>query len=1133
MTKKKSRTKNTFLFFCGILALVFLSGCITYDSHQLESLICTHPAGLGGSDDQGGIREQFESDSVLFCRAELATWKQKIDAYCATHQNFPDKQNCDSMQTVFSETGWNDGVQPPSERTIQYQCKWVGGWFGYFQVRFSAAQTCADNYTCEPSNADTDADAYCRQLNCNTDKDKLVCSDGTPVCDQQTGLCRACQPSDCTNGQVCNQQTGQCENPNGPNCTQGNSTVLNPAQDRDLVHGTTVPIMIGVDPNSCSNATVSIRMGGNYGGNTALPHCQNLGSGGNQNGLNTYSCTFDSTLFSNHNQSNDYTLRATVSNSGHSFELTRDIEICNDNDSVPFNCVDDPPACPIECQQDNTNGACGSYPPGCPNPPPGSCTNVSRGTHCGSGSCNQNTWTCECPAECTIDPKGYACGTDLPFGQNCAGLNCLPSDPNQRIGWKCDSTDTERTCANFNNQPACVATDIYQNDQFPAVNCGSTLTAYDQSTITGLYCDNSQNADHRLCDRMRNPAECIPTTPATWSDTPQFSFNLATDPAYALWYNLWFRFRSNSQNDSYPLIDPANWKVFCLNCNTQPDPATAFFAYYNKNNSKEGLVHIALENSQLVGPHSYALITVQDTLNARKSNGHASGSQTSERFILKIDAGYSGTCVPEDRTFVGETGATAKPRIKLDWGWGTHGNTLHQCDSNNSNGFYCDATQFSIAILDRLYAMQQLADDGNIEQAKALLAFDANLMKDGFSDDFLADFNFFAMRTDFAHTPSWFLQEWNQYFGDSARILFENNASDANMNDQSQLQSPGQYHVRIVPNWESNPWQFFDGNKPTATIRVQFSGKIADATPAHLLYRFPFDSKIGETRRPGENQPNRKGYGVSLAGTSIPLSTDNASVVLPQANLTVKQLSEFLETNETTQRGKLLSIDLTTNTLRFAPVTATPIAMKIEGAHNAAQAFFVVSNNANNSPYALSSATAIGSWRAIGSHNLGNACTGFFNQPLFFRRSDTQPSATGACTSETNSRGFWWSGIADQQAVFLQSVLYAPRNQHFSLVNYCDNTTAAWVSPTELAANGNYGTALDLSFTQNTSHDITNIQDILDQLENGWVCQHQTPDGQRIDFYWDKNQLEKQLEPASGNPHNKTDIMQASDECQQ
>ncbi len=65
----------------------------------------------------------------------------------------------------------------------------------------------------------------------------------------------------------------------------------------------------------------------------------------------------------------------------------------------------------------------------------------------------------------------------------------------------------------------------------------------------------------------------------------------------------------------------------------------------------------------------------------------------------------------QDGTRTGSTGTDALPKVKFAWSW----SEIEQdtCNENNENGFYCDATQLSIALLKKVDAIRKyVADKG-------------------------------------------------------------------------------------------------------------------------------------------------------------------------------------------------------------------------------------------------------------------------------------------------------------------------------------------------------------------------------------------------------------------------------------
>jgi len=69
------------------------------------------------------------------------------------------------------------------------------------------------------------------------------------------------------------------------------------------------------------------------------------------------------------------------------------------------------------------------------------------------------------------------------------------------------------------------------------------------------------------------------------------------------------------------------------------------------------------------------------------------------------------SCV--DGTKIGITGTDARPKVKFDWSWGSSGIGMNDCDSENSQGIYCDAAQLSIALSKRIHRIEEFLAANN------------------------------------------------------------------------------------------------------------------------------------------------------------------------------------------------------------------------------------------------------------------------------------------------------------------------------------------------------------------------------------------------------------------------------------
>ncbi len=78
----------------------------------------------------------------------------------------------------------------------------------------------------------------------------------------------------------------------------------------------------------------------------------------------------------------------------------------------------------------------------------------------------------------------------------------------------------------------------------------------------------------------------------------------------------------------------------------------------------------------------------------------------------------------QDGFRVGSTGAQALPKIKLGWKWGDI--EADSCDTENEDGIFCDATQFSIAVLKKIENLRTFLENNAPFECPSPLDFRSN-----------------------------------------------------------------------------------------------------------------------------------------------------------------------------------------------------------------------------------------------------------------------------------------------------------------------------------------------------------------------------------------------------------------------
>ena len=334
-----------------------------------------------------------------------------------------------------------------------------------------------------------------------------------------------------------------------------------------------------------------------------------------------------------------------------------------------------------------------------------------------------------------------------------------------------------------------------------------------------------------------------------------------------------------------------------------------------------------------------------------------------EKYMFEVKGSVAGLCRDLQGDATGLSGPAVRPKVKYDWR-PTSISSI-ECDSSNANYSVCDSMQFTIEVLKKLEEADSLAAAGRLSEANERFApFTAYLMRDGFSADFLADFDahfgdlFFSVEdADLRYTS-----KWQKYFSDSARFSFTV-GGDAALGGG--IHDAGLYEVIITPDFpQGNFLRFFDvQGAPTATLKVDIR-KIGSVQP-NLLYYLPVDGALGvpSGSQPGSSgtRQHRIGYGVGFTGANIQWfaleGAPTASVWTPNmdpasqpvAVIDVELLDNFVQTT-VDSAGRLLSISRSaespeTYSLKFYKATPVPAIFEAQNNGSATVASYTISKS--------------------------------------------------------------------------------------------------------------------------------------------------------------------------------------------
>ena len=540
------------------------------------------------------------------------------------------------------------------------------------------------------------------------------------------------------------------------------------------------------------------------------------------------------------------------------------------------------------------------------------------------------------------------------------------------------------------------------------------------------------------------------------------------------------------------------------------------------------------------------------------------------KFQIELLGGKPRYCLASDGQ-IGGTGKGMTPRVKFDWYWNSWAGILQEddpvdaspignmfaCDKEaNDNIFYfCDPTQFTITIVEKLNYLTKVIDnynekviegyDGQGEEAITYLThFQAYLIGDNYNADFKSDFVEFYKGSAFFDPPPYFTNTrngWWQYLEDDTRLKFINSEDGT-----SQIES-GLYDVVIEVDFGDNySSDFFEDDEPAATINITLTKSSDYDAPSNPLYFMPFNGNVGL-------ESGREGYGMSynnIGSQSINLTkigqNDYFELESGLGNdssyiFTTDIQNTFTEVNQT-NRGALLTINLSetpgstgkkSGTIIFSPSKATPVfAGALSEGSEAAFYYYITKGGA------MLNITPTTYWSGISANY---SCANFDGTTLPLNRADLPATiaevSVHKCTSHVileqsqKSSGFKWSDFTafepDSKVAIFSTIFYVPdEGGEYKLFNACRNydsdmTTSIFLAPSHsedgVPSSGVWignadsgGLLLNYSSLDNANPNSTKtIQQIFDLMDDERTCltvEH-TADKFEMKIWWNEAKL--------------------------
>ncbi|MEM4662793.1 MAG: PKD domain-containing protein [Candidatus Diapherotrites archaeon] len=477
----------------------------------------------------------------------------------------------------------------------------------------------------------------------------------------------------------------------------------------------------------------------------------------------------------------------------------------------------------------------------------------------------------------------------------------------------------------------------------------------------------------------------------------------------------------------------------------------------------------------------------------------------SEKFSVKLVGEAQDFCIGPNGLF-GITGKAAVPKVKLSWQFeGDAAIKIDDCDEKDTDDFiYCDPTQFSIELAQKLKKISDLVASKRYAEIKQYTSFKAHLIGDNYSESFQKDFAK-AYTEGFLKAPTWFTSgttPWNKYFYDPNALSFEPRQIDS-----------GLYLVTIDINFNNEDWVFFREGKPDAKIRVRFE-KLRDASAdveQLPFYYMSFNGLVGKDGRSDyglgyENQ--REPIVISVMGTSDKVETTTKAGRTIFTTATYKDLEEILEA-----QSKLFKVDFSSKKMELYYSQAVPVLMGIKSKNGSGECFYmlysmqsVVGSNLNGVSY----------WTGIATSPDLN-CGDFHGLELPYMQKDI-PAAQidNSCAAKKNNLpafGFHWKDAANDQSIFLRTVFYTPHGKQMSISNACSGDVCLLASKSGISKDS--GQSISIDSTLNADK----ISDIIKLIEQEYVCvvpelQDVHPSQNSYVFFWNESKLLKELETA-------------------
>ena len=527
---------------------------------------------------------------------------------------------------------------------------------------------------------------------------------------------------------------------------------------------------------------------------------------------------------------------------------------------------------------------------------------------------------------------------------------------------------------------------------------------------------------------------------------------------------------------------------------------------------------------------------------AKISSVEEGATTQTEKFHVRLIGEPLSQCLGYNG-LTGSTGPGSSPRVLFDWDWGAI--DMDSCSSDNLSFIYCDPTQFTISLIQRLEKIRLLAEEyysgtssesNPLVQASELQTFTVYLVEDAYVQDFRNDFVSSFSGEFLTYDPTNQYYPWGRYLQDSDKLVFDTSMArfshDTQASPDDKLVAAGLHEVYIDLNFSMDQFDFFytqgTGEDAVVDLRANITlyiTKLADPIIKSPFYYLPFNGDIGLEN--GIFQ--RDGYGLVFDNTADPIAIVSEGVgeghyttdspqdsdgnpSIGRKSVITDRESGFGSANFE-NRGRIMNVAQDQSQIDFLPSIATPVLLEMIPQGNTVQAYYSLTGpNGVISP----PASFMNLWTGSGSSmkTESEVCTDFYGSKLEYRRPDRDAESGSCVVGKPYSFGFNYDPALDGEKLYFETVFYTPAGQAMPVITLkksCNNASNFYAPGpggiTQKTTNSDYPVSLSI---QESKAKIATMQDVVDLVGEGYVCI--SSDAQNFSFWWNPQKVLSELD---------------------